>query len=206
MERSDNGRYKEIFGTECHPTLRCAVGSWQGGAGFSAGISWDAYIFASPLPSTFKFWDVDVVMNIYGAEQVAAYQFEANGIKLYNPCEHINAFHWHCQGGKMHSENHDVRVDKWPHRAVKDIFPCWDCPGITMPMEYAGRETLCRKGAEQWSSAVREYFKTPQMSVSVCCADAATCDALPLKWLGTCIDAEDVDCVIWENVGGVTVY
>merc|ERR1712187_1083866 len=35
----DNGRYKEIFGTECHPTLRCAVGSWQGGAGFSAGPS-----------------------------------------------------------------------------------------------------------------------------------------------------------------------
>lgn len=204
-----NGYYKQIHGFECTNSPRCAVGSWQGGAGGSAGVSWDAYIFASPLPPTFKPWEGDVIMNIYGAEQVAAHLFEEIGLTLYDPCYHVHAFHWHCQGGKMHSLNHAVKVDGGPHRAVKGIYPCWHCPGVTMPRGSAKQTDLCRSGTRMnvWQvPALKAHFHQPAIAVNVCCSNPGTCKWMNVQWLGACVGPDDVDCVIWEFVGGKIWY
>merc|ERR1712227_281256 len=116
-------------------------------------------------------------MNRYGAEHVAAFAFAKSGIKLYNPCEHINAFHWHCQGQKMHGWLNNVwtdSVDHYPHHSVSNIFPCWYCPSITMPRGSAKRADLCRSDNEEW--------------------------------LPACKVPEDVNCVIWENIATMRWY
>merc|ERR1719401_2000529 len=101
---------------------------------------------------------IDLFMNFYGAENLAAYQLEAAGVHLYNPCEHIYAFHWHCLGGKMHDNNIAMRADRprWytkmlgqpPHNppdAVDLIFPCWSCPAIKMPAGTAPADKICSR-------------------------------------------------------------
>jgi len=202
-----NSFYKDAFGFECSNTPRCAVGAWKGGCSASAGVSWDAYIFASPLSSSFNLWGVDVIMNIYGGEQVAAFQLEAaGGLTLYNPCYHVHAFHWHCQGGKTHSLDHSVRVDKPPHRAAKSIYPCWHCPGVTMPRGSAKASDLCRSGYRQWVPSSKAYFHQPQITVNVCCSSPGACGSSPVQWLDACVGPDDLDCVIWEFVGGHVWY
>jgi hypothetical protein len=201
-----NGHYREVFGRDCYNHRRCSPGTYQNGVGGTAGRSWDAYVFASPLPSSFNVWRVNNVMNILGAENVAAYQFEDVGIKLFNPCEHVHAFHWHCQGGKMHGGWH---VDQGANLAVGGLLPCWDCPGIQLPKEYAKREDLCAKGYLQMSwqvPGIRSAFKTPEIDAKVCCAHSWPCKELDFHWIWPCIAAHDVNCVIWEHVGGTWYY
>jgi hypothetical protein len=209
---AQHGSYKAIFGTECGaPAVadQCSVGPWQGTKAASAGQSWDAYIFAAPLPSGFPYSNEDVHMNIYGAEHVAAYAFEKSGIKLYNPCEHIHAFHWHCQGHKMHNWINNVwtdTVDHSPHRSVSGIFPCWYCPAITMPSGSAKREELCRSGKEEWLPGLAHTFNLNAVTVKVCCARPGACNYMQLQWLPACKDPDDVNCVIWENIARMRWY
>jgi hypothetical protein len=201
------GDYKEAFGTECetnhhkcadcHTNLhKCAVGAWQGAPSWRlAGWSWDAYVFASPLPAKFDYSAVNIVMNMAGAEYIAAYQLEASGYKLYNPCEHVHAWHWHCQGGKMHGQR------SFGHTCLANIFPCSHCPGITMPREYGKREDLCRSGDKQWNNQIGRYFTLPHYSVSICCAAGSSCSNSYIPDLKTCMAPDDVNCMIWEFVG-----
>eukprot|EP00408_Alexandrium_pacificum_P027052 CAMPEP_0171208864 /NCGR_PEP_ID=MMETSP0790-20130122/28304_1 /TAXON_ID=2925 /ORGANISM="Alexandrium catenella, Strain OF101" /LENGTH=480 /DNA_ID=CAMNT_0011674465 /DNA_START=64 /DNA_END=1502 /DNA_ORIENTATION=- len=72
-----NGQYKQIFGKECQITNRCEIPVWS--ASTSTGGSWDAYIFRAPLPHSFNFTDLDFVMNINGAENLAGFQLETQG-------------------------------------------------------------------------------------------------------------------------------
>jgi hypothetical protein len=197
-----NGRYKEIFGTDCHPTSKCAVGLWQGAPKWkSAGWSWDAYVFASPLPRKFDPFQVNVVMNMMGAEYIAAYQFEASGVKLYNPCEYVHTFHWHCQGGKMHRNRNNVVYNE-----IANIYPCSYCPGIVMPKEYGKRDDRCRSGFRQWSNQIPHFFRLPDIAVSVCCASAGACGSLPIQSSPVCKGPDDVNCIIWDFVGKHTYW
>jgi hypothetical protein len=192
-----NGRYKEVFGTDCNPTVKCGVGAWQGAPAYkSSGWSWDAYVFASPLPKKFNPSEANVVMNMMGAEYIAAYQFERSGVKVYNPCEYVHTYHWHCQGGKMHG----ARDNSW-HMAVANIFPCSYCPGVMMPKEYGKKEDLCRAGVRQWNNQIPHYFKLPDVAASVCCERAGACGWMNMPSTPACKGPDDVNCIIWEFVG-----
>lgn len=66
-----------------------------------AGTSWDVYIFQAPLKTPkYELLEVleptPVFMNEYGAENRAGYFLAKSGYRLYNPCIHIPAEHWHC--------------------------------------------------------------------------------------------------------------
>jgi hypothetical protein len=218
--------YKAVFNRECDNTPRCVVGKWQGGGWWGqtyAGCSWDGYVFSPPLSSSVDLKHVDIVMNLKGAENLAAYQLEVNaGLKLYNPCYHVHAYHWHCQGGKMHTQNNFVRADHpyWlmkhyglpPHSppdAVNDIFPCWNCPGIGMPNGTVGPAEYCQYGTTKTAQEVRALyanFRAQFTSPGICCKEPYSCYKLPIEWLPHCIKAEDVNCVTWDATGGHTIY
>jgi hypothetical protein len=204
--------YKTVFGTDCGPPTvsdQCSVGPWQGANAKTAGQSWDAFVFASPLPSNFAYSNEDVHMNLYGAEHVAAFAFAKSGIQLYNPCEHINAFHWHCQGQKMHPWLHNVwtdTVDHYPHHSVSNIFPCWYCPSITMPRETAKPSALCKSGTEEWHPGLANAFNLKAVKVRVCCASPGACGNMAFQWLPPCRVSSDVNCVIWENIATMRWY
>jgi hypothetical protein len=201
-----DGDYKAVFGRDCKNTMRCTVGRWGGGGNWGqspgSGTSWDAYVLAPPLPGNMDLDHIKLKMNLYGAENLAAYQLQANGgIRLYNPCEHIYAFHWHCIGGKMHSKSALDRVDRprWytrmkglpkhsPPDAVDGLLPCWYCPGVKLPGGTAPRTDLCRSG-------------------TILGVDRAqTCGQLNLEYLPHCRLATDVDCVIWDVAGWPHYY
>jgi hypothetical protein len=223
-----NGAYKRVFHQECDVPPRCAVGNWRGGGSWGqgfAGCSWDVYIFSPPLSSKMDLGHIDsLVMNYNGAENLAGFQLEASSranISLSNPCYHVHAFHWHCQGGKMHSLSNMVRADhpKWfmertgwpPHTtdAITDVFPCWNCPGIRMPEGAVGTQGYCQHGTvlngnqiDALNANFRSYFVNP----GICCKDPNTCWQLPVQWLPHCIKADDVDCVTWDAVRPHTYY
>jgi hypothetical protein len=194
-----SGAYNEVFHRECGNTRKCRIGTWQGPrmSWHLEGWSWDAYIFATPLPPTFSTPETNIVMNQMGAEWIAAYQFEAHGIHLYNPCEHIKAYHWHCQGGKMH----DGRTGG--HHELANILPCDYCPGMTMPNGYGKYEELCRSGVKKWTNQIPHNF-VGGIQAFICCAPSSSC------WspagLPTCKAPDDVNCVVWEFVGGHSFF
>jgi hypothetical protein len=195
-----DGKYSKTFGKECDNLDKCSVGSWQRKHWWPGGYSWDTYVFATPLPVHFDLSDLDIVMNRMGAENRAGYQFENAGITLYDPCYMVNAFHWHCMGGKLHNSD---RVDTPGQGSVRNIGSCWYCPGITMPRGYAKREDLCRRGVRQgiWAiPSLKKHFKQPDISVEVCCANLESCRRIDVQWIGACKEADDVDCVMWEGV------
>jgi hypothetical protein len=192
-----NGDYKAVFGTECSLPVQCAVGTWQVGWQGVPGLSWDAFIFAAPLPKAFPFWNEGVHMNYMGAEHVAAYAFQASGIQLFDPCEHINAFHWHCQGQKMHGS---YAVDH-SHLSVDHLYPCHYCPSITMPKGYVKRQDLCRLGSEVWLPGLSHVFRIGPVQARACCAADGACRYMNMQWAPACKGSDDVNCIIWENSG-----
>jgi hypothetical protein len=223
------GEYQRVFHRECDNTPRCTVGAWQGGGEWGqdySGCSWDCYIFSPPLSSTMNLSHIDIVMNFNAAENVAGYQLEVGAnISLYNPCYHVHAWHWHCLGGKMHSENVLDRADRpaWylkmkglPPKsekdAVSDMFPCWNCPGIRMPSNAAGAGEYCQSGSMAGTesvTALKHNFRYPKISGGVCCNNSATCSALSVEQVGHlphCQQAKDVDCVTWEFTGKKRYY
>lgn len=73
------------------------------------GLSWDAFIFASPLvPSAnYSFLDppsgkLPIYMNTINAENCAGNFLVSSGYTLANPCRSVIAEHWHCMGSKTH--------------------------------------------------------------------------------------------------------
>jgi hypothetical protein len=222
-----NGQYKKVFDSECDNQPRCTVGAWHDGGQWGQregwGNSWDSYIFAPPLSPHVELSHIDLFMNFNGAESVAAFQLEKNGnLSLHNPCMHVHAYHWHCKGGKMHDSDPNIRADrpKWytdlhhlpphfPPDAVARIYPCWDCPGIDMPRGAVDREDYCQEGSLLGVDEVPELaatFRTPDISVRICCKEAKACRKLPIKSLPHCVTATDVDCVTWEPTGKHLYY
>merc|ERR1712232_466835 len=115
------GSYRNTFQRECFTNAsKCP---W-----FPS--SWDAYMFRAPLPA-FPLRLVNFTMNNLGAENRAAFQLWNAGLKLYNPCVHIQAYHWHCVGEKMHSNA--TRVDKRDLHNAAEILPCFNCRGVQSP-------------------------------------------------------------------------
>jgi len=137
-----DGEYHKLFGNECHASPRCTVGMFDGWNGVG-GVSWDAYLFHSPLPAMDSS-HLDHFMNTLGGENRAGYQLEVTaGVELFNPCKHVHAFHWHCTGGKMHHT--EVRVDS-DDKNVGNIVPCWDCPGVDYPVGQSPSASFCQQG------------------------------------------------------------
>jgi hypothetical protein len=222
-----NGFYKEVFNRECDNTPRCVVGAWNHGGDWGqsvgSGSSWDGYVFAPPLPGTMHLGHIDLFMNFNGAESLAGFQLEANSnLTLYNPCYHVHAYHWHCQGGKTHSRDPMVRADTplwytkmlhlpphWPHDAVMDIFPCWSCPGVDRPKGAVGPSGYCQAGTLfglEEAPYLEGSFRTPLIEAGICCKNPATCSHLPVNELPHCEIATDVDCVTWESTENHTYY
>jgi hypothetical protein len=222
-----DGTYKAVFGKDCKNTMRCTVGRWGGGGnwgqGPGSGTSWDAYVLAPPLPANMDLDHIKVKMNLYGAENLAAYQLQANGgIELYNSCEHIYAFHWHCIGGKMHSKDKMKRVDwpRWytrmkglpkhsPPDALAGLLPCWYCPGVKLPGGTATRTDLCKHGETLGVDKVpklKSVFVVGPIAVNLCCPKGHWCGYLDLETLPQCRLATDVKCVIWEIAGWPKYY
>jgi len=218
----DGSKYLEVFGKECrcnaHTTCfaTCTIGTWQHGWPLG-GNSWDAYIFATPLPSAFNLAHTRLPMNYNGAESMPAYQLLASGVQLYNPCFFINAFHWHYQGWKMHGSNIWANSLDFVQRhlnlpgaervgAVAAITPCWQCPLIKMPKGYLVRENLCKSGIEldvRRMPHLARYFRIPFINVSLCCASVTACSGLNLQEVGSCRNSHDLNCVMWDSVPGL---
>jgi len=199
----ENTQYEEVFGTECRNTPRCVVGAWDGGewGQMSGGGSWDTYIFAPPLANTLNFTHLDLVMNIEGAENRAAFELEINaGLTLFNPCIYVNAFHWHC-GGKMHALG-DARADQLVDcRQVRDILPCLECPGVGLPMGQVQQSALCQTGLWQRWPQIASLVKLFHHSweVQVCCARDWDCARLDVAHAPRCVRSRDVNCVTWTT-------
>jgi hypothetical protein len=211
-----SSNYSAVFGQECDNSPRCVLGRWGGGGAWgqrAAGSSWDVYVFDAPLPGSLDLGHIDLFMNVNGAENLAAYQLEAKGgLKLYNPCEHIHAYHWHCIGGKMHSTDLRSRADRppWFRRMFKvsnhtqpdgvdGILPCWDCPGVQMPKGASSRSELCRDGHLQVATNLQNFFRQPQVSVSVCCPLENNCMDMDPGALPQCRKPADMKCLVWES-------
>jgi len=188
-----NGQYKQIFGKECQITNRCEIPVWS--ASTSTGGSWDAYIFRAPLPHSFNFTDLDFVMNINGAENLAGFQLETQGGRqLSNPCLQVHAFHWHCTGGKMHNKTRiSSAFGSAKGRAVMRVLPCYDCPG-------ALQKPYCFNGlVADISNSSKHFFPYPD-TVKACLSshsDVQQLDALlQERKLGWCRTPAKVDCLI----------
>merc|ERR1719333_1508138 len=150
-----------------------------------------------------------------GSQRLAAYQLEtAARISLYNPCEHVHAYHWHCLGDAYGSSpNEPADKPLWysalhgtaeseAKTAVDSIFPCWECPGVQMSQNYPKREHLCMAGtlqAAEQNLALKLAFRWPWINASICCSDPGKCDTLPIPTLPYCRTVGDLDCVIWEQ-------
>lgn len=180
---------------------RCVLGEWDGGGWGQrfAGDSWDGYIFTSPLPAGVNTSRLtNVRPHILGAENRVAYELVMNGnMEVYNPCKHIRLQHWHCAGGKAHGNfSHDVLLLPRIHRALFNVFPCWDCPGLTTNK----RESLCERGTKQsLTDSQRRLFKHADL-VEICCADAAGgCSELDLHTVPLCKSPTQTNCVVWEG-------
>merc|ERR1712187_1107052 len=90
---------------------------------------------------------LDHFMNVLGGANRAGYQLEVTaGLHLFNRCQHVHAFHWHCIGEKMHHMENRVDVDG---ENVYSIMPCWDCPGVGYPVEHSPSASLCQHGTLQ---------------------------------------------------------
>lgn len=114
-----HGAYKAAYHSECNSIPRCTVGRADGW--LLGGASWDSYIFAPTSEFRANYYRSRVVegkqtstkkelsfpMFILGAENKAAFELFNMGVNLSNPCHFVNAFHWHCQGTKMHADADD---------------------------------------------------------------------------------------------------
>jgi len=180
------GQYREVFGSECDVPNRCLYKSGM----FGDGMSFDAYIFHSPLLGRKKVdWrHIDHVMNLYGAENRAAFELEVHaGVNLSNPCRHVHAFHWHCKGGKMHGERRiTIRGNR---ENLGKVVPCWDCPGLRTEEGWPE----CRAGIVKNASMLLGV-KFPS-AVQVCLRKKAKIRRLTSR-LQVCKSPHAVNCIM----------
>lgn len=199
-----NGAYKDAFGSECESSKRCAIGAFDGW--IWGGSSWDAYIFYPPSEGSMDLAYIDHVMNIPGAENRAAYQLEKGaGMKLYNACLHVRAYHWHCMGSKMHQDSTAAWGAQFRAKdlgATNYIMPCWDCPGVRMPEGLSGSGAICQRGSTHAISRkeLTRLFRVSSL-VSICCPSEEDCqeEILELwraKLLRRCKAPEDTRCIV----------
>jgi hypothetical protein len=98
-----SGEFRSLWHTPCTTVLNKCTRETK---------SWDAYAFSLPLPPQLLLGsDLEFTMNILTADHRAAFALDHSGMKLTNPCMHINAFHWHCFSPKMHSSFRDESMD-----------------------------------------------------------------------------------------------
>mmetsp|Transcript_71408 Transcript_71408/g.126142 ORF Transcript_71408/g.126142 Transcript_71408/m.126142 type:complete len:385 (+) Transcript_71408:242-1396(+) len=152
--------YAAVMNKDHQDNERCSLGAF--------GFSWDAYLLAAPIKGNLQ---LDFFMNRKGAENKMAWQFwKGAGIQIYNPCLHVNAFHWH---GTAPAEGRPVGDGGL---SVDHLWPCWDCPGVTPT---TAKRDLCAKGR-------RMPFSTPQWQDNfwapsserhqLCCQTPRACD------------------------------
>lgn len=117
-----SGEFRSIFQKRCTEVLdKCT----------RVTKSWDAYAFSLPLVSSLNEYDLQFTMNVFTADHRAAYALHESGMRLTNPCMHINAFHFHCFSGKMHSRFRDegnlTNLTRKSGIYMKS-YPCADFP------------------------------------------------------------------------------
>jgi hypothetical protein len=201
-----SAEYRQHFGRECDATPRCTIGLFDGWD--LGGMSWDAYLFHSPLPRRINGEHLNHFMNTMGGENRAAYQLEVTaGLKLYNPCMHVHAFHWHCIGGNMHHTNDRVDTDS---ENLGGILPCWDCPGVAYPLGHNASASLCKDGKLErvkvtgaGGTRIGKVFRKRE-NVNICLKRGVnmTQEKLLQRWhnhigsVSHCRAASDVNCVV----------
>jgi hypothetical protein len=147
-------------------------------------------------------------MNTIGGENRAAYQLEIKaGLKLYNPCMHVHAFHWHCIGGNMHHTDDRVGTDS---KNLGGVLPCWDCPGVDYPPGHNASSSLCQHGQLE-SVKVRKlsgkkigkvFRKLANVKICLSRGKGMTQQELLGRWqnnrwsVSHCRAASDVDCIV----------
>lgn len=89
-------------------------------------ISWDSFIFTTPLPEKLTAFNMNFPMNINTAEYYVAGALTASGLRLRNPCMFVNAWHWHCFGEKTHSSAFAPLPRAWSPLTAS--WPCIDFP------------------------------------------------------------------------------
>jgi len=198
------GSYSKVFGQECETIPRCTLGKFDGWDG--SGNSWDAYLFLPPLQDIDP-TKMDHVMNTNGGENRAGYQLEVNAhMKLYNPCRHIHAFHWHCIGAQMHG---DERADHEAESNIDDVAPCWDCPGLegVVPSNELCEEGLLQNVTTLQNVAeeeIRNLFLHPE-DIQICVQKGSSAEDVFQVWTNSgtrsplgamCHDTHAVNCII----------
>jgi len=202
------GLYKKVFGHECdtrsaaHPVARCYLGEVDG-EGASVGMSWDVFVFASPMPPPKKGRGVkglDFFTSVMHAENAVGYALEVeHGLAVANACLEVHAWHWHCQGTKMHAKSEGSI--KMSHRGLLyEVWPCSDCPAVRKPPGEVSRPQQCAAGhrANMKAKSLAGLFSDPKL-VEICCKNAK-CDekAILEAWrhggFPPCRRPEDVDC------------
>lgn len=201
------GEYHKLFGKECDSVSRCTVGAFDGWP--YGGNSWDAYLFHSPLPAM-NSSHLDHFMNTLGGENRAGYQLEVTaGVKLFNPCKHVNAFHWHCIGGSMHHT--EKRVDS-DGVNVHHILPCWDCPGVGYAFGHSPSASLCQQGILQAIKLdeLKQLFQDPSQ-VQACLQNDTEESMLLDRWrqgslsVNICHSPTDTNCFV-VNYGALNEH
>mmetsp|Transcript_173745 Transcript_173745/g.551627 ORF Transcript_173745/g.551627 Transcript_173745/m.551627 type:complete len:480 (+) Transcript_173745:54-1493(+) len=182
--------YRCAVGRNCTAVRRCTLG--RGG-----GRSWDAFVFRAPLPQSLDLSRLGFLMNINGAENVAAYELARAGMQFWNPCLKVHAIHWHCSV-KMHHRY--SRLDK-KRGNTKSIMPCWECQGLRD--DGLRNAELCTSGSRRAlieKGPLRRFFLAPDR-VALCCPGNGTCDEALVARKGEdaamCKQPSDTSCTIW---------
>merc|ERR1719436_1515570 len=114
------------------------------------------------------------------------------GVKLWNACKHIHAFHWHC-GPQMHQSQY---VDhEYKGHNVRDIVPCWDCPGM-LNGTWDRNENLCVRGSIKKLS-VGWYYQVTHPACTKMCVSGGSSGDLEMPF-SMCQVSSDVNCIITE--------
>jgi len=190
-----NSAYKAVYHSDCNSIPRCTVGRVDGW--LLGGASWDSYIFAPTpkfrqsyyqsravegRPTTTKD-ELSFPMFSLGAENKAAFELYSMGVNLTNPCHFVNAFHWHCQGTKMHVDAQDDGGEEYYKINFHNLSPCGQlsCTGLVAGKVAKG---LCTTGHILQSEHLnhkeidiaRQLFRNHE-NIDLCCSDT-DCDAL----------------------------
>lgn len=190
-----NSLYKAAYHRDCDTIPRCTVGRADGW--LLGGASWDSYIFAPTSEFVNSYYrsrtvegkrtttkaELSFPMFALGAENKAAFELYSMGVNLTNPCHFINAFHWHCQGTKMHVATPDDGVEQYYEINFHNLSPCGQlsCTGLLASKVVTN---LCRTGHQMSSEnlnhkevdVARQLFRNHE-NIDLCCSDR-DCDAL----------------------------
>jgi len=193
-----HGAYKAAYHSECNSIPRCTVGRADGW--LLGGASWDSYIFAPTTDFKKNYYrqrtvegkqtttkqELSFPMFSLGAENKAAFELFSMGVNLSNPCHFVNAFHWHCQGTKMHVDAQDDGGAEYYTINFHNLAPCgqMSCTGL---LEGRIQRGLCKSGHILQSEFLnhkevdiaRQLFRNHE-NIDLCCSDK-DCDALWVK-------------------------